>query len=171
MPPAASRARARPNQRSRAPRGKAWHFDHDIERFGRARQILNALAEILNALAVILTLLVLIVTIRRNIHAQRGLAVQSITSAIAAINVPAMESQAPGTAFAATTRDWSAATREQRILSHHFFFTFFRLCEQAWLQNSGALDAGRRAGRELLGVHGLSRNEGSAGRDGRNFDL
>jgi hypothetical protein len=163
LPPAASRAHARPNRRSRAPRGKAWHFDHDIERFGRA--------EIVNALAVILTLLVLIVTIRRNIHAQRGLAVQSITSAIAAINVPAMESQAPGTAFAATTRAWSAATREQRILSHHFFFTFFRLCEQAWLQKSGALDAGRRAGRELLGVHGLSRNERSAGRDGRNFDL
>lgn len=52
-----------------------------------------SLAEVVNAAAVILTLAFLIVSIRQNTEAQ--LAVQSITAAIAAINVPAMETPAP----------------------------------------------------------------------------
>lgn len=106
-------------------------------------------SQIVAAGAVVLTLIVLIVTIRQNTRAQRVLAVQSITSAIAAINVPAMESPQLGSALAATTRDWASATREERILSHYFLFTFFKLLEQAWYQHqAGALDAGTWAGWE-----------------------
>ena len=54
-----------------------------------------SLAEVVNAAAVILTLAFLIVSIRQNTKAQRALAVQSITSAIAAINLPAMETPPP----------------------------------------------------------------------------
>jgi len=110
---------------------------------------LAAIAAIVNAVAVTATLIVLIVTIRQNTQAQRVLAVQSITSAIAAINVPAMESPVLGSALSRTTRDWGAATREERILSHYFLFTFFKLCDQASYQpRAGALDAGQWAGWE-----------------------
>lgn len=80
-------------------------------------------------------------SIRQNTKAQRALAVQSITSAIAAINVPAMESPALGAALANATRDWAAASREERIVAHYFLFSLFKLIEQAWHQrNIGALD-------------------------------
>jgi hypothetical protein len=106
-------------------------------------------SQIVAACAVVLTLIALIVTIRQNTKAQRVLAVQSITTAIAAINVPAMESPQLGSALAATTRDWASATREERVLSHYFLFTFFKLLEQAWFQHqAGALDAGTWAGWE-----------------------
>ncbi|MEX0644652.1 MAG: hypothetical protein WD076_05035 [Parvularculaceae bacterium] len=108
-----------------------------------------AVAEIVNALAVTLTLIVLIVSIRQNTKAQRVVAVESITAAITAINVPAMESPALGNALASALRDWNAASRDERILAHYFLFSFFKLCEQAWYQQkSQALDAGQWAGWE-----------------------
>ncbi len=107
------------------------------------------LSQIVAAAAVILTLIALIVSIRQNTTSQRVLAVQSITAAIAAINVPAMESPDLGLALSAATRDWATATREQRVLAHYFLFTFFKLLEQAWYQQrTGALDAGQWKGWE-----------------------
>lgn len=106
-------------------------------------------AQIVAAVAVTLTLIGLIISIRQNTRAQKTLSVQSITAAIAAINVPAMESPALGRALAAATRNWSAATRDERILSHYFLFTLFKLLEQAWYQNkTGGLDEGVWAGWE-----------------------
>lgn len=106
-------------------------------------------SQIVAAVAVTLTLVLLIVSIRQNTRASRVLAVESITAAIAAINVPGMESPMLGRALAAATRDWSAATRDERIVAHYFLFSFFKLCEQAWYQQkSGALDPGQWAGRE-----------------------
>lgn len=100
-------------------------------------------SQIVAAAAVILTLILLIISIRQNTQAQRTASVQSITAAIAAINVPAMESPALGKALAATTRDWRSASRDERIISHYFLFTFFKLLEQAWYQHkAGALDDG-----------------------------
>jgi hypothetical protein len=108
-----------------------------------------AAAEIVNALAVTLTLIVLIVSIRQNTKAQRVVAVESITAATTAINVPAMESPALGNALAAATRNWDTASREERILAHYFLFSFFKLCAQAWYQQkSKVLDAGQWAGWE-----------------------
>ena len=106
-------------------------------------------SQIAAAAAVVLTLIVLIATIRQNTRASRVLAVQSITAAIAAINVPAMESPALGRALAATTRDWRSASRAERILSHYFLFTFFKLLEQAWYQRQAdVLDDGTWGGWE-----------------------
>lgn len=99
------------------------------------------LSQIVAAVAVILTLIGLIISIRQNTQAQRTAAVQAITAAIAAINVPAMESPALGNALAAACRDWRAASRDQRIVAHYFLFSFFKLCEQAWYQQrAGVLD-------------------------------
>jgi len=79
---------------------------------------LAALAEVVNALVVIVTLVVLIVSIRQNTQAQRVLAVQSLATAIATLNVPAGESPALGAALAKTTGDWDGATRDERIVAH-----------------------------------------------------
>lgn len=98
-------------------------------------------SQIIAAGAVIFTLIGLIATIRQNTIAQRSASVQAITAAIAAINVPAMESPALGDALAHACKDWRAASRDQRIVAHYFLFTFFKLCEQAWYQHkAGALD-------------------------------
>ncbi|MES1158547.1 MAG: hypothetical protein ABUL42_01500, partial [Terricaulis silvestris] len=81
--------------------------------------------------------------------AQRVLAVETLASAITAINVPAMESPALGAALAVATRDWNAATREQRIVAHYFLFSFFKLKETAWYQHkAGTLDDAQWSGWE-----------------------
>jgi hypothetical protein len=49
-----------------------------------------SLAAIVNALAVTLSLVVVIISIRQNTKAQRVTSVQSLSAAIAAINVPAI---------------------------------------------------------------------------------
>lgn len=106
-------------------------------------------SQILAAAAVIPSLIALIISIRQNTRAQKTASVQSITSAIAAINIPGSESPALGDALQVATRNWEEATRDQRILAHYFLFSFFKLCEQAWYQNaSGALDDGQWAGWE-----------------------
>lgn len=70
---------------------------------------LAPLADIINAVAVTLTLLFLIVSIRQNTQSQRALAVDSLAAAIAAINVPALNSPALGTAVSHAVNDWAAA--------------------------------------------------------------
>jgi len=107
------------------------------------------ISQIFASVVVALTLVAVVFSLRQNTRAQKTLSVQSITAAIAAINVPAMESPALGQALAAATRNWPAATREERILSHYFLFTLFKLLEQAWYQNrTGGLDEGVWAGWE-----------------------
>lgn len=107
------------------------------------------LTQIIASIAVVLSFVALIVSIRQNTNAQRTASVQSITSAIAAINVPAMESPALGLALSSACRDWGAATRDERVVAHYFLFSFFKLCEQAWYQHqSNALDSGQWTGWE-----------------------
>ena len=110
---------------------------------------LSVVADIVNAAVVTLTFIVLVVSIRQNTQSQKLVAVQSLTSAITAINVPAMESPAMGTALASATRSWSGATREERIVAHYFLFCYFKLAEQAWVQHKArVLDDAQWAGWE-----------------------
>lgn len=110
---------------------------------------LSIVADIVNAAVVTLTFIVLVISIRQNTQSQKLVAVQSLTAAITAINVPAMESPAMGMALAAATHKWSDATREQRILAHYFLFCYFKLAEQAWVQHKArVLDDAQWAGWE-----------------------
>jgi hypothetical protein len=110
-----------------------------------------ALAEVINALAVIVTLVVLIASIRQNTQAQRVLAVESLTAAVTAINVPAMQVPDLGDAIATATRDWNSATRSQRITAHYFLFCYFKLLETAWYQRkANTLDESQWAGWEAM---------------------
>jgi hypothetical protein len=114
-------------------------------------QSLVAIAEIVSALAVSLTLAVLVVSIRQNTRSQKLLAVDSLAAAIAAINVPAMESPTLGSALSKATKDWGAANREERIVAHYFLFSFFKLVENAWYQQrSGVLDRAQWTGWERM---------------------
>lgn len=110
---------------------------------------LAAIAEIVNAAAVTLTLLGLIATIRQNTKSQRALAVDSLAAAIASINIPATQSPALGSALSSAVNDWASATREERILTHYFLFSFFKLHESAWYQQkAGILDEAQWQGWE-----------------------
>jgi hypothetical protein len=110
---------------------------------------LAAIAEIVNAAAVTLTLLGLIATIRQNTKSQKAMAVDSLAAAIAAINVPATQSPALGSALSSAVNDWASATRDERIMTHYFLFSFFKLHESAWYQlRAGILDAAQWQGWE-----------------------
>lgn len=61
---------------------------------------LSIVADIVNAAVVTLTFIVLVISIRQNTQSQKLVAVQSLTAAITAINVPAMEPPAMGSALA-----------------------------------------------------------------------
>lgn len=114
-------------------------------------QSLVAVAEIASALAVTLTLVVLVISIRQNTKAQKVLAVESLSAAIAAINVPAMESPALGSALSKAVKDWGSASREERILAHFFLFSYFKLIETAWYQRrAGTLEPEQWAGWEKV---------------------
>ena len=109
------------------------------------------LAQIVSALAVTLTLLAVILTIRQNTRSQKALAVDSLAAAITSINVPAMESHVLGSALSKATADWGSATREERIITHFFLFSFFKLLENAWYQQkAGILDEPQWVGWETL---------------------
>jgi hypothetical protein len=97
-------------------------------------QAIVSVAEIVNALAVTLTLVVLVISIRQNTNSQRAVAVDALAAAVAAINVPAMESPIIGSAVSRATADWGAAAREERIIAHYYLFSYFKLCENAWYQ-------------------------------------
>lgn len=110
---------------------------------------LVAIAEIVNAAAVTLTLLGLIATIRQNTKSQKAMAVDSLAAAIAAINVPATQSPALGSALSRAVNDWASATRDERIMTHYFLFSFFKLHESAWYQlRAGILEAAQWQGWE-----------------------
>ncbi|MGD9981916.1 MAG: hypothetical protein AB7H66_17665 [Hyphomonadaceae bacterium] len=99
----------------------------------------------------IVTLVVLIVSIRQNTQAQRVLAVESLAGAITAINLPGMESPELGSALSTATRNWNAATREQRIVAHYFLFSYFKLLETAWYQRkANSLDQSQWVGWEAM---------------------
>jgi len=114
-------------------------------------QAFVAVAQIVSALAVTLTLIAVIVSLRQNTRSQKALAVESLAAAITAINVPAMESPALGTALAKATADWSSASREERMITHFFLFSFFKLLENAWYQQkAGILDEAQWVGWETM---------------------
>lgn len=92
------------------------------------------LSQIIGSVAVLASLVFVGLQIRQNTRSQRVVAVDSLSAAIAAINVPAMESPALGEALAKATRDWGSASREQRIIAHYFLFSYFKLAENAWYQ-------------------------------------
>jgi hypothetical protein len=114
-------------------------------------QIWVAAAEMVSALAVTFTLIALIISIRQNIRSQKALVVDSLAAAIASINVPAMESHALGSAMSKATTNWGSASREERIMTHYFLFSFFKLSENAWYpQKAGILDKALWVGWETL---------------------
>ena len=112
-------------------------------------QTFVAVAQIVSALGVTLTLIAVVVSLRQNTRSQKALAVESLAAAITAINVPAMESPALGTAIAKATTDWNSASHEERMLEHFFLFSFFKLLENAWYQQrAGILDQAQWIGWE-----------------------
>ena len=109
------------------------------------------LSQIIAGFAVLASLLFVGVQIRQNTRSQKVVAVNSLTAAIAAINVPAMESPALGEALSRAFQDWGSATREQRIVAHFFLFSFFKLSESAWYQRKNdVLDEEQWVGWETL---------------------
>jgi len=112
---------------------------------------LSALAQIVGAGALLASLIFVGLQIRQNTQSQRVVAVESLAAAIAAINVPAMQSPALGTALATALKDWSLASHDERVIAHYFLFCFFKLHEQAWYQyRSRVLDDAQWAGWENL---------------------
>ena len=112
-------------------------------------QSIATIAEVVGAIAVLITLVFLIVSIRQNTTSQKALAVDSLTAAITAINVPAIESPKLGSAVAKALSNWALASRDERIIAHYFLFSFFKLAENAWyLRQSNVLDEGQWLGWE-----------------------
>lgn len=114
-------------------------------------QDLASIAEIVAGLGVLVSLIFVGLQVRQNTQAQRVLAVESLSAAITAINVPAMESPVLGAAVSKVCADWYASSREERIVAHYFLFSIFKLLETAWYQQKAqALDPGHWAGWEKL---------------------
>jgi hypothetical protein len=99
---------------------------------------LSLLAQVGGAIAILASLIFVGLQIRQNTQSQRIVAVESLAAAIAAINVPAMQSPLLGTALARTLKDWKAASHDERVIAHYFLFCFFKLHEQAWYPHNGA---------------------------------
>jgi hypothetical protein len=112
---------------------------------------LSLLAQIAGAVGVLGSLIFVGLQIRQNTQSQRVVAVESLMAAIAAINVPPMQSPAVGTALAKVLTDWTAASHDERVVAHYFLFCFFKLHEQAWYQHkSRVLDDAQWIGWENL---------------------
>jgi hypothetical protein len=112
---------------------------------------LSFLAQIMGAVGVLASLIFVGLQIRQNTQSQHVVAVESLAAAIAAINVPAMESPLLGTALAKALKDWGAASHDERVVAHYFLFSFFKLHEQAWYQHeSRVLDPEQWSGWENL---------------------
>jgi len=104
-------------------------------------------SQVIGTVAVLASLVFVGLQIRQNTRSQKVVAVDSLSAAIAAINVPAMASPALGEALSKAVRDWGAASREQRIVAHYFLFSYFKLAENAWYQRrAGVLDETQWAG-------------------------
>lgn len=101
--------------------------------------------------AVLASLVFVGIQIRQSTRSQKVIAVKSLSAAIAAINVPAMESPELGEALSNVFQNWESATREQRIVAHFFLFSFFKLSESAWYQRKNdILDEEQWIGWETL---------------------
>jgi len=112
---------------------------------------LSELSQIIGSASVVASLIFVGLQIRQNTRSQRVVAVNSLTAAAVAINVPGMESPLFGEALSRAMTDWKSATREQRIVAHYFLFSFFKLAESAWYQHRvHVLDATQWAGWERL---------------------
>jgi hypothetical protein len=96
-------------------------------------------SEIAAGIAVVITLVILIISIRQNTRSQKVVAVDSLAAAIAAINVPAIESHKVGAAVSKAITDWDSASREERIMAHYFLFSFFKLLENGWYQRKARI--------------------------------
>ena len=99
---------------------------------GMTLEQISLLAQIAGAVAFLASLIFVGLQIRQNTQSQRIVAVESLAAAIAAINVPAMQSPLVGTALARTLKDWRVASHDERVIAHYFLFCFFKLHEQAW---------------------------------------
>jgi hypothetical protein len=111
----------------------------------------SLLSQIAAAVALVVSLVFVGLQIRQNTRSQKVVAVDSLAAAIAAINVPAMESPALGEALSRAMHNWGSATREQRIVAHYFLFSFFKLSESAWYQQRAkVLDPTQWIGWETL---------------------
>jgi hypothetical protein len=109
------------------------------------------LGQIVGAVAFMASLVFVGFQIRQNTRSQKVVAVDSLSAAIAAINVPAMESPALGEALAKATRDWASASRYERIIAHYFLFSYFKLSENAWYQQRAkVLDSAQWVGWETM---------------------
>jgi hypothetical protein len=109
------------------------------------------LSQVIGAIAVLASLVFVGLQVRQNTQSQKVVALDSLSAAIAAINIPAMETPALGEALAKATRDWDSASREQRIIAHYFLFSFFKLCENAWYQRrANVLDQAQWVGWESM---------------------
>lgn len=109
------------------------------------------LSQVIAAVGVFGSLIFVGIQVRQNTRSQRVVAVDSLAAAIAAINVPAMESPAIGEALSNALQDWGSANREQRIIAHFFLFSFFKLHESAWYQRRNeVLDAEQWSGWDTL---------------------
>lgn len=97
------------------------------------------LSQVIGGAAVLASLVFVGIQIRQNTRSQKVVAVNSLTAAIAAINVPAMESPELGEALSRVFESWDSATREQRIVAHFFLFSFFKLIESAWYQRKNQI--------------------------------
>ena len=118
---------------------------------GMTLEQISLLAQIAGAVAFLASLIFVGLQIRQNTQSQRIVAVESLAAAIAAINVPAMQSPLVGTALARTLKDWRAASHDERVIAHYFLFCFFKLHEQAWYQyKRRVLEPGQWAGWENL---------------------
>ena len=114
-------------------------------------ETLTELSQIIGSAGVVASLIFVGLQIRQNTRSQRVVAVNSLTAAAVAINLPGMESPLFGKALAAAMADWKSATRDQRIVAHYFLFSFFKLAESAWYQHGvHALDHTQWAGWERL---------------------
>jgi len=109
------------------------------------------LSQVVAAIAVLASLIFVGLQIRQNTRSQRVVAVDSLAAAIAAINVPAIESPALGAALSKALQDWGSASREQRIIAHYFLFSYFKLGENAWYQRkTRVLDTSQWIGWETM---------------------
>jgi hypothetical protein len=109
------------------------------------------LGQVVAGVAVLGSLFFVGLQIRQNTRYRRLAVVDALSTSIACINVPAMETPALGEALSVASRDWAAASREQRIIAHYFLFSYFKLAENAWYQRqAGVLDPAQWFGWENM---------------------
>jgi hypothetical protein len=97
------------------------------------------LGQVIAGLAVLGSLFFVGLQIRQSTRFQRLAAIDALSTAIACLNIPGIETPALGEALATVSQDWNAGSREQRIIAHYFLFSYFKLAENAWYQREGGV--------------------------------